>query len=362
MEQQRRRLRMPNNSNMLPPKFTNPQPLHPGKSAEVFKAHNSLTGRAVFLKKYPIPPLDVLSALREPQLLTALEHENLVKIYSADVVDNAHVRLEMELIGGGSFQNLIDEAAETGKWPSVFECVRLVTEVAAGLSHLASNGFVHRDVKPANLVIRVNGERKQGVVTDLGLVTRLNETGRAFATKHARIYRPPEVWAGKGYSEGSDVYQLGIVLFQLLGGYLDHELGDLDDVQLASLAARSEIISIESLAADVGSDLRKFLKKATASEEHRYSSMPEFVVALGKAKLKEFDWTFTAVNGGYFLSRTEGIYSYRIEVMRTQDRASHVVKRFKAKKQGDFRQKLPALMFKCKDLAVHKPFRECLNW
>ncbi len=347
---------------MLPQKFTNPQPLHPGKSAEVFKAHNSLTGRNVFLKKYPIPPLDALSALREPQLLTALEHDNLVKIYSADVIDNDHVRLEMELVDGGSFQNLIDEAGNTGRWPSVLECIRLVSDAASGLSHLAGNGFVHRDVKPANLMIRGCGERKQGVVTDLGLVTRLNETGRAFATKHARIYRPPEVWAGNGYSEGSDVYQLAIVLFQLLGGHLQHELGDLDDAQLAALATQSKIISIESLAADVGPDLRKVIKNAIAPEERRYASMSEFVVALGKAKLKESDWTFVATGNGYFLERTEGIYRYRVEVTSDQGGMRHTIKRFKAKNQGDLRQKHPPLEFKCKDLAIHRPFREALKW
>jgi eukaryotic-like serine/threonine-protein kinase len=362
MERLPQHTKMHRNSEMLPPKFTNPQPLHPGKSAEVFKAQNSLTGRPVFLKKYPIPPLDALSALREPQLLTALEHENLVKIYSADVVDNDYVRLEMEFVDGGSFQNLIDEAGNTGKWPSVHECIRLVADVAAGLSHLASNGFVHRDVKPANLLIRGTSDRKQGVVTDLGLVTRLNDAGRAFATKHARIYRPPEVWAGNGYSEASDVYQLAIVLFQLLGGHLDHELGNLDDAQLAALAAQSKIISIESMTADVGPDLRKVIKNAIADEGSRYSSMSEFVVALGKAKLKESDWTFAPTNDGYFLSRTEGVYSYRVKVTYGQDGMTHVVKRFKAKNQRDFRQKLPSLTFKCKNLSVHKPFRDCLKW
>lgn len=345
---------------MLPPKFINAVLLHPGKSAEVFKARNSLTGRDVFLKKYPIPTLDALSALREPQLLTELEHDNLAKIYSADVVEGNHVRLEMEFVNGGSFQDLINRSSEEGKWPSTFECIRLVNDVAAGLSHLAASGFVHRDVKPANLLIRINGDRMQGVVTDLGLVSRLNESGRAVATKHARLYRPPEVWEGNGYSKASDVYQLGIVLFQLLGGYLDHDLGNLDDVQLASLAAKSKIISLDSLAADIGPDLRKVLKIATAAEADRYPSMSEFIVALGRAKLKELDWTFTLTATGFVLSRplAKDIYKVQVDTSGT----NHTVRRFKSRNGGNFREKKPSLVFKHEKLGTLKAFRECLQW
>jgi serine/threonine protein kinase len=209
---------------LLAGKFTALHPLVPGKNAKVFRARNSLLGREVFLKLYPISETDTGSALREPQLLTELEHENLAKIYSAERLDDGSMLLEMELITGGSFQELIDRSIAAAQWPSIHECIHLISDVAAGLSHLAKRGFVHRDVKPANLVMRVNGTKRQGVVTDLGLVSTIAEGGRAFASRHARIYRPPEVWAGKGYSQASDVYQLAIVLFQLLGGGLGSTL------------------------------------------------------------------------------------------------------------------------------------------
>ena len=136
----------------LPPKFTNVQPLTPGQNARVFKALNSFVGRQVFLKIYPVPSEDSQSALREPQLLRQLEHQNLVKIFGADAVNNGSILLEMELVSGGSFQDLIDAAASSGKWPSVHECIRLILEAGAGLSHLHSRGYVHRDIKPANLI------------------------------------------------------------------------------------------------------------------------------------------------------------------------------------------------------------------
>lgn len=345
---------------MLPEKFSNPIPLTPGKNASVYKAKNTLTGRDVFLKEYPIPEFDEGSALREPKLLTELEHNNLAKIYSADILDNTHVRLEMELVNGGSFQDLIDAGGKNGIWPSVYESILLVMDAAAGLSHLSNRGFVHRDVKPANLLIRIAGNRQQGVVTDLGLVSALNNSRRAFASKHARIYRPPEVWEGRGYSAASDVYQLGIVLFQLLGGVLDYKLGDLDDEQLSQLVCQSKIISPSSLCADTGPDLRKVLQKALAPESQRYSSMSDFLVALNKAKLKELDWRFAATESGFTLKRNDNTHSYLVEVSSIGNK--HTIKRYKGLIGKPIRAKNPPGVFEHKDISVCRNFRSFIVW
>ncbi len=184
----------------LPPKFTEVQALTPGRNARVFRALNAFVGREVFLKIYPVPADDSQSALREPQLLQQLEHQNLVRIFGADALNDGSILLEMELVNGGSFQDIINASIRSGRWPSVHECIHLTLEAAAGLSHLHSRGYVHRDIKPANLVVRNARGGPQGVVADMGLASKLNESGRAFASRHARLYRPPEVWDGIGYS------------------------------------------------------------------------------------------------------------------------------------------------------------------
>jgi serine/threonine protein kinase len=127
-----------------------------------------------FPRIYPVPVEDSQSALQE--LLCQLAHQNLVKIFGADAVNNGSILLEMELVGGGSFQDVISAAASTGQWPSAHECIRLTLEAVAGLSYLHSRGCVHRDIKPANLVVRNSEVRSQGVVTDLGLASKLNQT------------------------------------------------------------------------------------------------------------------------------------------------------------------------------------------
>ena len=87
----------------LPPKFTNVRALTPGRNAKVFMGMNSFVGREVFLKVYPVPAEDSQSALREPQLLCELEHQNLVKIFGADALTDGSILLEMEFVSGGSF-------------------------------------------------------------------------------------------------------------------------------------------------------------------------------------------------------------------------------------------------------------------
>lgn len=293
-------------------------------------------------------------------MLTELEHENLAKIYGADTLGEGEILLEMELIAGGSFQELINDAVETGVWPSTHTCIHLTSDVAAGLSHLAKKGFVHRDVKPASLLIRKMGNKKQGVVTDLGLASKLDDTGRAFSTRHARIYRPPEVWAGKGYSSKSDVYQLGIVLYQLLGGYLNYDLGNLDDDVLAKRAAEGAILDLATLGADVDSALKKVVKAATSEELQRYESMGDFLVALNNARLQQLDWTYSVTDEGFRLERQQGVNSYRVDVTVAGDQ--YTVERKQAGAKGAFRRKNPILRLEHAEIGSSRKFRKFIEW
>jgi eukaryotic-like serine/threonine-protein kinase len=304
----------------LPRKYIDVVPLKPGKNAAVFRARNGLLNREVFLKVYPVLPTDRLSALREPHLLEMLRHQNLTEIYGADTLnieDGLHICLEMELITGGSFEDTIRSAAQTGRWPAVHDAIRLVSDAAAGLSHLHDNGFVHRDIKPANVMVRDRERNQGGVVSDLGLAARLDtKTGRAFATRHARLYRPPEVWRGQGYSICSDVYQLGIVLFQLLGGEVRYDLGELDDHVLRKAIEGGDFLIWESLPPHIGRPLRAILQKATQPQESkRYLNMMGFFVALNNVYPKQPNWECQrGSNRSFILERIEGASVFRLAV------------------------------------------------
>ena len=346
---------------LLPPKFSNIQPLTPGRNAKVFRAVNAFMRRDVFLKIYPIPVEDSLSALQEPQLLCELQHQHLVKIYGADELSNASILLEMELVDGGSFQDAIESALKTGRWPSVHNCIRLTLEVAAGLSHLHSKGYVHRDIKPANLVLRVVGTRRQGVVTDLGLASKLDKSGRAFRSQHARLYRPPEVWSGMGYSVSSDVYQLGIVLFQLLGGNIDYSLSDLSDEDLKGRALAGAVIDLDSVGPHVDESLRRVLRGCICLEKDRLGSISDVVVALNAAKVKHLDWQYTVRAGGFDLERMDTASAcYKIEV--EVNRSEHTVSRRKKGLGGKFRAHGASKVITHRDIGRCREFRQLIDW
>jgi serine/threonine protein kinase len=345
----------------LPPKFSNLQPLTPGRNAKVFKGVNSFVGREVFLKIYPVPSDDSQSALREPQLLCQLEHQNLVKIFGADALNDGSILLEMELVSGGSFQEVIDGAIKSGTWPSAHECIRLTLEAAAGLSHLHSRGYVHRDIKPANLVIRNASTRHQGVVADLGLASRLNQSGRAFVSQHARLYRPPEVWSGAGYSASSDIYQLGIVLFQLLGGALDYSHSNLSDEELKARAIAGTLIDLDSVGPHVEEGLRRVLRGCVCPEVSRLPSVSDFVVALNAAKVNHFDWQYTLRPGGFDLERPGDSGSvFRVEV--AADGRKHTARRRKRRAGGEFRTNGDPQVFHQRDIGRCRRFRQFINW
>ncbi|MGI8603623.1 MAG: serine/threonine protein kinase [Verrucomicrobiales bacterium] len=342
----------------LPRKFTNVRQLGPGKNAKVFSATNSYLQREVFLKVYPIPASDSLSALKEPQLLQELEHPNLTKIYSADPSTDDQILLEIELIDGGSFKDIIDEAVKTATWPAVHYCLDLIQDAAAGLSHLHAHGYVHRDIKPANLVVKRSRGRPHGLVTDLGFASKLNDSGRAFASQHSRLYRPPEVWSGAGYSVASDVYQLGLVLFQLLGGSLDHSLANLSDSDLFTRVAASKLVVVDSVGAHVSDSLLRVIRACICGENQRISSISDLVVGLNNVKAKHPNWRLTWGPHGFRLDRKDAS-GMKIKVEVKSAGHTHTVQRSKGR--GNFRAIGDAGQFTHRNLGRCRKFRQFIE-
>jgi len=296
--------------NDLPDKYIDVEVLKPGKNASVFSATNGNLNRKVFLKFYQFKPDDVLSALREPQLLTKLDHANLAKIYDADKIGQDQMLLEMELLRGGSLQDVIDKAAKSGDWPSLHQVLRWGHDMASGLAHLHERKYVHRDGKPANVMVRKANGHQRAVFTDLGLAARVGDDGRAFASQHARLYRPPEVWDGHGYSFASDVYQVGIIVFQLLGGRLDYELADVTDVELAIKTRDRLIFDFTALHPYVERLVLDLLDKCICPEAQRIVDMPSLAFAFNNLIHETHDWNFKRTKDGFNLRRRNGSKLY----------------------------------------------------
>ncbi len=346
--------------NDLPEKYENVVQLTPGKNAFVYRATNTLLERDVFLKAYALPDSDPDSALTEPRLLQKLDHRNLVTIYDAEEMQSGRILLEMEYVNGGSLGELIDKATEEGIWPSLHEAIKFVTDVARGLSHLHTKRFVHRDIKPANIVLRRSKYSTQAVVTDLGLASRMNEAGRASGSQHSRLYRPPEAWDGRGYGQASDVYQLGIVLFQLLGGQLRYGLSRAPDTALCGYIKSGMVFDHSALLPYVGRRLRTILDACMCGEDNRIRSMSDLQVELQNAKANLHDWRYARTKSGFRLERRESSgRQHAMDVL--VDGRRHEVQQARKTPGGSWRRVGGPLYIRHSDLTHSQKFQRLIS-
>lgn len=344
----------------LPDKYADIKELKPGQNAQVFSALDTLLNRPMFLKVYKIPDDDPNSALREPQMLEALAHENLTKIFSADHLETEHLLLGMELLTGGSYNDQIEASLESGHWASTHQVINLICDAVNGLGHLHRSGFVHRDVKPANLMRRIVGGQEQGAVTDLGLASRLTEDGKAYASKHARLYRPPEVWEGHGYTPTSDLYQMGIVLYQMLGGQLNYSMLKLSDNELAKIITQYALLDWGTLPPFLSRGLLRVIKRCVGLPQQRFPDAPKMIVELHNLRNREPDWSYE-INAGnkIFLRKDGGGRQIRFTVCSAG--ATHTVTREKRVAGGSFRRDGKSISFTHKDLGSCREFSKLIN-
>ena len=177
----------------------------------VFEATDLTLGRSVALKAVALGERADLSeerALREAEAAARLTHPNIVTLY--DVGRSAHgPYLVLELLHGRSL------ADRLGQGPmSVREAVRVAVEVARGVAHAHAQGVVHRDLKPENVFLCDDGQVK---VLDFGLAQAFR---RRKVEGGSPAYMAPEQWRGAPEDERTDVFALGVVLFEMLSGAL----------------------------------------------------------------------------------------------------------------------------------------------
>jgi len=186
-----------------------------GGFAAVFRAHDPFLERDVAIKVLD-PSLAVDAALEEQFLheartIAAAEHPHIVPLYSADSTGGL-LYLVMRLLPGHSLEDRIAE----GKLPAA-EAVRIALECAGALAAAHAVGVVHRDIKPANILLDANGN---ATVTDFGIALVTSRPARELlgSTAGTPHYMSPEQSLGEQVDGRSDVYALGVVLYEMLTG------------------------------------------------------------------------------------------------------------------------------------------------
>ena len=188
-----------------------------GTFGVVWKARDTLLGRSVALKQFrPGTPLsDRTRFIREAQVVAKLEHLNVVRVLELD--DNpATDFLVFEYVDGGSLQSRLRVRNGVPLEPQ--EAARLAHRLALGLDCIHGQGIVHRDFKPANVLLTKAGEPK---ISDFGLARdaeMLSTISQDLSLLGTIPYMSPEQCRGEPLAPATDVYSLGVVLYEMLAG------------------------------------------------------------------------------------------------------------------------------------------------
>lgn len=277
-----------------------------GGNGYLFFGDNQILNRRVAVKFYYWGGDSGLHA--EPQQLASLKADNIIEIYDASLVDREWSYFITPFCPAGD----IDDYLESGKINKLSTAVELVCGTLAGLCVLHSKGFVHRDLKPANILVSPEGK---AMIGDFGSLKPIPENkSNVTGSGHSILYRPPESIETNSYSVLGDIYQIGILLYQLVGGYLPYEeeawlskneklafdeandyfeKGRIADSALKEKIKKGKVLKLDTLPLIVPMIIKKIIKKASHKEPSmRYQSASEFLAEAYKAKQEMSDWVF----------------------------------------------------------------------
>jgi serine/threonine protein kinase len=196
------------------------EPLGRGGMARVYRAYHPQLDRYVAIKVLRSDLVEEEEFLarfkREARAVAALRHPNVVQVFDFDVQDDVYYMV-MELLDGDTLQARLHDYRARGEHMPWGEMVHVLLDVLDGLAYAHAEGMIHRDVKPANILLTRRG---QAILTDFGIAqivggTRYTVSGALMGTLS---YMSPEQGMEGQCDARSDIYSLGIVLYEILTG------------------------------------------------------------------------------------------------------------------------------------------------
>jgi eukaryotic-like serine/threonine-protein kinase len=254
-----------------------------GGMSSVYKAHDRLLERSVALKilheQYTRDEDYVERFRREARSVAQLTHPNIVTVIDRGEQDGRQF-IVFEYVDGENLKELLEREGQL----TPREAIDLALQVARGLDFAHSQGLVHRDVKPQNVLLDADGRAK---VTDFGIARSLQVdgmtiTGTVMGTSN---YIAPEQARGQPVDEQTDVYSLGCVLYELLAGEVPYD-GD-NFVSVAMRHVNDPVPSIRELRPDVPPRLDEAIQRAMAKHHlDRFDSMAELAAELEASRVE----------------------------------------------------------------------------
>ena len=227
---------------------------------------------------------------REALSASSLSHPNIVEMYDVGE-DNGTYYIVMEYVPGMTLKQLIKKRGSL----SLSEAIDIMLQITDGITDAHDSYIIHRDLKPQNILVKENGEIK---ITDFGIAmalnsTQLTQTNSVMGSVH---YLPPEQASGKGATLQSDIYSIGILMYELLTGKLPFQ-GE-NAVEIALKHMKNDIPSVRSMNDSIPQSVENIILRATAKNpKNRYETAKEMhddlLTCLNEDRLNEKKYEFT---------------------------------------------------------------------
>ena len=254
-----------------------------GGMSSVYKAIDTKLGRPVALKFLPWEMSENTTArarfIQEAQAASALDHPSICTVYQIDETDDGMMYIAMAYYEGETISQLIKRAPV-----SISRASQIAGEVCEGLYAAHQHGIIHRDIKPANIIITKEGTAK---ILDFGVAkligaSRITQEGSVVGTA---FYMSPEQTSGLKLDHRSDVWSLGVVLYQMVSGQLPFSGDNPVSVQRAILFEDPPPIDLPG---EEGEAMNAILRRALAKEPaDRYQDMRQMRDELQSLTLDE---------------------------------------------------------------------------
>lgn len=275
---------------------------HPvGANGYLVFARNRISGTDVAVKFYYGAPGE--RRHDEPRLLASMRSPNVLRIIDARNLSDEWAFFLTPRCGDGDLDALIAER------PSALQAIDTALGICNGASAIHANGLIHRDLKPGNIVC----DQQVPMIADFGSIRQLAEGETDIpASGHSALYRPPESFETKRYSMQGDIYQVGLVTYQLLGGILpydpldyftkkdmqkyaeindDYERSQFQDTVIYRRATSASLMDLRTLPPWVGGSARRALKSMTDPNlDRRLGNMGDVAAVLSRVRADTSNW------------------------------------------------------------------------
>jgi serine/threonine protein kinase len=253
-----------------------------GGMANVYKAKNLRNGASVaikVLKEEYMHDQDLVRRFKnESKAISILNHPNIVKVYDVSVTDKLQY-IVMEYLDGITLRDYLNQRGGKITWR---ETIHFITQILSALQHAHENGVVHRDVKPQNIMLLANGDLK---MMDFGIarISRAENqlvSGKAMGSVH---YISPEQAKGDVTDAKSDIYSVGVMMYEMLSGKLPFDSDSAVKVAIKQISDKA--VPLDELEPDIPHALVQITQRAMAKNPaDRYPTAADMQADIRKFK------------------------------------------------------------------------------